>query len=63
MGQVDFEKWNLEFEVPKGWKPRSQWCWINCPVSTLVPLGKVCPGLRSKFDICLIDRRATKNGV
>ena len=56
----DFSRWIFDFETPKDWEPATPWCWINCPISILAPLGKPCPGMKPNLDVCPIRKRAER---
>jgi len=56
----EFSRWIFDFETPKDWEPATPWCWINCPISILSPLGKPCPGMNPHLDVCPIRKRAER---
>lgn len=56
----EFSRWIFDFETPKDWEPATPWCWINCPISILAPLGKPCPGMNPNLDVCPIKKRAER---
>lgn len=36
------KKVTFKFETNINWKPADDWCWVNCPFATLIPLGETC---------------------
>ena len=35
-------KHNFEFETNDDWTPGNSSCWVECPFSSLIPLGQAC---------------------